>query len=399
MKSPLKSFIVFLSILPLAGCSGTPEPAKKENGAVRQVTLSTLRLEKVPDYYEASGNVRARNSTTLSAKMPGFVRSVLVREGQRVRAGQLLVEIDSPELGSQSARANAGATEARNAQTEIEQALLAADAGIKAAEAQSRLAQETFNRFKTLLAKDSVSRQEYDEAETRWLSAQAQLDQARRTRDSLQARKQQVEARIQQAQAEQSTAQTYLSYLKIVAPYEGVVAKRFVDPGTLAAPGLPLLTVEDYSELQLEVSVPESYRWKIDPRKPVLTSLENADISDFLSTPLEVVTAADPATRSFAFKLSLPKSERLRSGMFGRARFPVGTRESLQVQASSLVRQGQLDGVFVGGADGRAEWRLVKIGRQTVDQLEVLSGLKEGDRIVVNPPTGLSAGDRLEVRS
>ena len=66
---------------------------------------------------------------------------------------------------------------------------------------------------------------------------------------------------------------------------------------------------------------------------------------------------------------------------------------------SSLVRQGQLDGIFAGGADGRAEWRLVKIGRQTGDRLEILSGLQEGDRIVVNPPAGMTAGDRLEVRS
>jgi RND family efflux transporter MFP subunit len=276
---------------------------------------------------------------------------------------------------------------------------LAADAGIKAAEAQSRLAQETYNRFKALLAKDSVSKQEYDEAEARWLASQAQLDQARRTRDSLQARKQQVEAKIQQAQAEQNTAQTYLSYLKITAPYDGVVAKRFVDPGTLAAPGVPLLSVEDFTELQLEVSVPESYRWKINPAAPILASVENADVSDFSSTSLEVISAADPATRSFTYKLTLPRTERLRSGMFGRARFPIGQREILQVPASSLVRQGQLDGVFAGSAAGRAEWRLVKIGRQTGDKLEILSGLKEGDRIVVDPPAGMAAGDRLEVRS
>jgi multidrug efflux pump subunit AcrA (membrane-fusion protein) len=330
--------------------------------------------------------------------MPGYVRAVLVREGQRVRAGQLLVEIDSPELGSQSARATGGAAEARNAQSEVEQAMLAADAGIKATEVQMRLSQETYNRFKALVAKDSVSRQEYDEAEARYLSAQAQLEQARRTRDSLQARKQQVEARIQQTQAEQSTAQTYLSYLKIVAPFEGVVARRHVDPGMLAAPGLPLITIEDFSDLQLEVSVPESYRWKVDSRSPILASVEAAGINDVAAKPEEAVAAADPATRSFTYKLALPRSEQMRSGMFGRAKFPIGVREILQVPVSSLVRHGQLDGVFFSATDGRAEWRLVKVGRQTGDRLEVLAGLTDGDRVVANPPTGLNAGDRLEVK-
>jgi multidrug efflux pump subunit AcrA (membrane-fusion protein) len=389
--------MMFLSIIMLAGCARPTEPAGKEAGATHRVTLVTLRLDSGPDYYEASGNVRARNSSVLSAKMPGYVRSVMVREGQRVRAGQLLVEIDSPELVSQSARANAGAAEARNAQVEIDQALLAADAGIKAAEAQMRLSQETYNRFKTLVAKDSVSRQEYDEAEARYLGFQAQLEQARRTRDSLQARKQQVEAKIQQAQAEQSTAQTYLSYLKIVAPFDGVIARRYVDPGILAAPGVPLITVEDFSELQLEVTIPESYRWKVASGSPILASIEAAGISDVAVKPAEIIAAADPATRSFAFKLSLPLSEQLRAGMFGRAKFPLGMRQILRIPASSLLRRGQLDGVFVATADGKAEWRLVKAGRQAGDLLEILAGLKDGDRVVVNPPAVLNAGDRLEV--
>jgi multidrug efflux pump subunit AcrA (membrane-fusion protein) len=360
--------------------------------------VQTLRAENVTDYFEAYGNVHARKSSVLSAKLPGYVRSVNVREGQQVRTGQILVEIDSPELRSQSQRAEAGAAEAQDARAEVAFSLQAAEAALKAAEAQFKLAQETHSRFQALLAKESVSRQEFDEAEARYLSTRAQLEQARQQRSAVASRKQQVEAKIQQAQSEVATANSYLSYLSLTAPYSGTVVRRHVDPGTLAVPGIPLITIEDTAELQLEVQVPESLRWKILPSQPVLAGVETAGIKDQAVIPNEIVNTADPATRSFTFKLALPKKDELRSGMYGRALFPIGSRSALQIPAGSLVRRGQLDGVFVCTPDNRAEWRLVKPGQASEGRMEILAGLKEGERIVIAPPPALTAGDRIEVK-
>jgi RND family efflux transporter MFP subunit len=208
-----------------------------------------------------------------------------------------------------------------------------------------------------------------------------------------------VDAKIQQAQADVAGSKTYLSYLRIVAPFNGVVTKRYVDPGTMAAPGVPLFTVEDDSHLQLEVSMPESLRWRIMEESPILVDVEAAGIRQSAVKPLETPAGADAATRSFLFKLELPDSSRLRSGMFGRARFPVGSRQVLQIPETCLVRQGQLEGIFTIGENGIVEWRLVKTGAIMNNSLEILSGLKVGEKVVDNPPTDLVAGDIIEVRS
>lgn len=397
------SQFLLLLLMPLgfwaSGCGkSAPEVHPAESRRVAARTFA-VQMESSTDTYLASGDVRSRTVSLLTAKVPGYVRRVLVREGQKVTAGQVLAEIDSAELGSQNQKALAGSAEAQQARTEVVHAQQAAASAVKAAEAQQKLAADTYRRFQALLAKESVSRQEFDEVEARYHASQAQLDQARQALEALKAKQSQVEAKIQQAQADVAGTQTYLSYLRITAPFAGVVTRRHVDPGALAAPGVPLLAVEDDAHLQLEVSVPETLRWKIQESAPILADVEAAELLRQEVKPLEIPAAADPGTRSFLFKLVLPDSPRLRSGMYGRARFPVGVREALKIPAGCLVRKGQLEGVFAVDSSGRAEWRLVKSGEATDQRVEILSGLKSGDKVVENPPADLMSGDSIEVRS
>ena len=382
-----------------SGCSQPAHEDMKTEGKRVAAKVYLTALDRTDNTYVASGDVRSRTTSILTAKIAGYVHQILVREGQKVSAGQTLAEIESAELGSQNQKALAGASEAEQARQETEYALQAAHSAVKAVEAQYRLASDTYKRFQALLAKESVSKQEFDEVEARYLATQAQLEQAKQSLEALKAKQSQVDAKIRQAQADVAGSKTFLSYLRIVAPFNGVITKRHIDPGTMAAPGVPLFTVEDASHLQLEVNVPESLRWKIQEGSPIMAEVDAAGLSQIAVKPLETPAAADAATRSFLFKLELPDSPQLRSGMFGRARFPIGSRQVLQIPETCLVRQGQLEGIFTLGENGKAEWRLVKTGATVNHHLEILSGLKAGEKVVDNPPADLVAGDLIEVRS
>ncbi len=223
------------------------------------------------------------------------------------------------------------------------------------------------------------------------------MAQARARILSLDAREAQAHMRIEQAKAELGQARLALADTRITAPMAGVVVERRVEPGNLASPGQPLLVLDDPRQYRLEAMVGESAmgRVRLGAVVPV--------VIDSLPRPVdgrvaELIPAADPASRSVIVKLDLPADLPLRSGMFGRARFPAGERKALVVPAAAVVERGQLSSLFVVGADGVARLRLVTLGERHGERVEVLSGLTPGERIVVEGGDGLADGSRVDVR-
>ena len=181
------------------------------------------------------GTVTSRRQTVLSAKVLATVVAVLRREGDRVRADEVLVELDDRDLRAQLERAQAVAREARDALDEAAQAIQAADAAIEAASAQSDLASATLRRYTTLYERRSVAPHEYEEVAAPAKSAAAELARARQARAVLVAKQQQAGARIEQADAAVASARVALSNARIVAPSDGLVVARTVEPGSVAA--------------------------------------------------------------------------------------------------------------------------------------------------------------------
>jgi RND family efflux transporter MFP subunit len=185
-------------------------------------------------------------------------------------------------------------------------------------------------------------------------------------------------------------------YAKLAAPFSGVVITRTVEPGNLATPGVPLLTIEQDGRYRLEASVDESKLPFVRAGQAVEAVIEasgrslNARVS-------EIVPSVDAASRSYMVKLDLPATPELRTGMFGRAIFPLGAQKVVAIPASALIERGQLQSVFVV-EDGIAHTRLVTTGRRNKDAVEVLSGLSAGEKIVAPPPPGLQDGARAEVQ-
>jgi multidrug efflux system membrane fusion protein len=380
----------------LVGCSKHDEtPASKAvPSAAARVAVKPVLSETVHDGVEAVGTVTSRRQTVLSAKVLATVMAVSRREGDRVRADEVLVELDDRDLRAQLERAVAAAREAHGALEETAQAIQAADAAIDAASAQSELASATLRRYTTLYERRSVSPHEHDEVAARAKSAAAELARARQARAQRVAKQQQAGARIEQADAAVADARAALSYARIVAPSDGVVVARTVEPGNLAAPGTPLLTIDE-ERYRLELAVPETEAGKLRIGQRGTVTI------DALRRPLdaaitEILPAADPSTRTLTVKLDLPGSADLRSGLYGTARFGVGQRTALLLPGAAIDRRGQLERVFVVDQGNVAHMRLVTTGKAYGEKVEILSGLDPGERVVIEGAERVTDGGRVE---
>jgi membrane fusion protein, multidrug efflux system len=327
--------------------------------------VEVVKTATLPETRITTGTVRSTTVSPLAARVMGNVTRVLVSEGQHVRAGEVLVEIDDREGRARTAQAAAG-------KSEVDEAISGGNAAVSAAEANAALADATYKRFAALRARASVSPQEFEEVAARKAGADAQLDQARRGRDALLARRAQARAGL-------SEAETFLSYSRVRSPISGIVTARMIDPGAQAAPGMPLLTVEDDSRYRVETTVDEELAGSVHDGDAVTIEGGAKPITAHVTN---IVPAVDPGTRSALVKIDLPRDSGLRSGAFVRVAFTVGSRNGITVPAAAITRRGQLASVFVVGKDGVARMRLVTLGEPQGQRVEVLSGIDPGETIV-----------------
>ncbi|ROQ91043.1 efflux RND transporter periplasmic adaptor subunit [Desulfosoma caldarium] len=385
----------------MATACGKEPPPRSVSFSTVSAPVVTVGLENIPEILELSGTVRAARISVLSSKVPGRITAILVREGDRVRQGQVLARIDDRETAAGVAQAQASLQQARFAVDEAEKALRMAQAERRAAEARHELAQATFKRFQALMARESVSRQEFDEVKAKFASAAADVDRARQAVKALQAKKEQALEALNAARAALEAAQAVQTYAEVTAPMDALVTAKHVEVGQMAAPGLALLTVEDYSAYRLEVPVPERVLSRVRVGDAVPLFL------DFSQEPLtgrvvEVLPSVDSQTRSGLVKISLPspasvhgRTLQWRTGTFARARFITGSREAITVPASAVVQRGQLTGVFVVDDEQVCRWRLVRTGRSMHERVEILAGLKPGEQVVAPVVPGLEEGLRI----
>ncbi|MBN8730039.1 MAG: efflux RND transporter periplasmic adaptor subunit [Acidobacteria bacterium] len=369
--------------LTLAACGGK-EPEKRSESKSAPVAVRTVSAARVEwsDSIEASGTVRARQTGTVASRLMAYVREVRVRAGDTVAAGQVVVTLDAKEMDTAVRQAEAMGVEATNAQAEVTQA-------IAAAQAQLELARVTHKRMTDLFNRKSITQQELDEATARLRMAEAQLAGAN-------AKRNQVDARIQQASEATQSAKIQRGYLEIRAPFAGRVTERLVEPGNLAAPGQPLLTIEQAGAFRLEVPVEEALLGavRMGDRVPVfLESLEK----ELDARVVEIVPSVDALSRSFTVKLDLPGVSNLRTGMFGKARFPRGMRRALTVPSAAIREEGSLR-YLMTVSGGRARLRMVTLGGAREGSVEVMSGLTDGEQVVSPLAPALADGAAVEVR-
>lgn len=334
---------------------------------LKVVTATTM---SVPDALEAVGTVRAFQTSQLASQATGTITQVRVREGDRVRRGEVLALIDQSEPSAALDRAVATEAAAANELT--------------AAESDLQLAESTLARYQILFDKQIIARQQFDEVKARQQSALAHRDLAR--------------AAQLQAKAAVTEAKAVLDFTRVTAPFDGVVTERKLDPGAMASPGLPILTVEDVSRYRLEASVNENDLRYVRLGDHVPVSIDALGDTQLTGRVVQIVPAADAASRTFIIKVELPGNNAVRSGLFGHAQFSRGQKQALLLPQTAVVERGQLHGAYVVSADGLAELRYLTLGRTSGSQVEILAGVQNGEQVVAEPGEADLSGKRIEAR-
>ena len=326
----------------LSGCGRSHPPASTATADLppASVRLETIQSRTLPVTEEAVGTVKSRHSADIAAKVSGRILELPVTLGQSVKQGDLLLAIDSEDIRAR----------------------------LEQAEVALRQAEIDYRRADSLRQTGAATQAEQDAATSRFHAARAAVTEAR----------------------------AMLEYARIVAPIDGVIARKDAEPGDLAMPGQLLLRLEDPLQLRLEAAIPNSLLDRVQPAAILPVRI------DGINEPLEgrvaeIAPVADPATRSLRVKLDLPATPGLRPGQFGRVGIPLAEVDSLVVPASAITQRGQLDLVFVA-IDGRAQLRIVRPGRRLAGGIEILAGLNSGETIVVEDAAGLTDGQRLRPR-
>jgi multidrug efflux pump subunit AcrA (membrane-fusion protein) len=376
-----KVWVAGLAVVSLAACqSSTPEPAGEALTPV-DLKIGLVTTAEWPSTHEAGGVVRARQTAVVSAQVVAPVLEVRVKAGDRVRSGQTLVVLDGRQLGAYAAQATAAAAGSRLG-------LEAAQAEQRSAESALVLAKLTYDRVRGLNQKDSATAQELDQATAGLAAADARAAAAK-------ARVAEASAGINAATAAEQAASVGVSYTTLAAPFDGIVSARHADPGSLASPGTPLVTVEDTGGYRIEAQMDESRAQLVTPGGPADVRLDRPageTGTDWQRSKVAEIANIDPARHSFTVKVDLPDSGGLRSGLFGRVRILGPSRKVLVAPRSAIVKRGQLTFAFVVDAEGAARLRMVSVGEESGGQIEVLAGLHEGDQVVIGPPASLEDG-------
>jgi RND family efflux transporter MFP subunit len=326
----------------LLGCDkeGLHEGKKIQQQATAQVSVGKVIKRIAGNQVEVVGTVQAVEQAVISAKITGNIIVLPVELGSRVKSGELLAELSAGEISAQ----------------------------VQQGKAQLEQAKRNLAREENLLRKNAAT-----------------LETVKSMEDSM---------RI--ADAAYRTTLTMLDFTKITAPFAGIVTRKLVNVGDLATPGKPLLHIEEENKLQVLTDIPEAMISKISKGDKLGIFVPSVDLR-IEGTVAEVSPTADPSSRTSPIKLHIPNNPKLRSGQFARVALAMAQAETLAIPVKAMVPLGQMERVFVV-VDGKARLRLVRSGTRSDAFIEILSGLAEGETVVLTGNDTLSDGQDVTIK-
>ncbi|CAM4131960.1 efflux RND transporter periplasmic adaptor subunit [Cytophagaceae bacterium 50C-KIRBA] len=362
----LKSIIISAASISLIfgtiACSKEEKIAKEKlQSKPIQVVLSLPNAQNNLATTDVTGQIEATHQANISTRMMGYITKLQVKIGDHVKAGQLLFEVNNTDLLAKRAQV---------------------DASIRQAEAAFHSAQKDYDRFTTLYKQQSASAKELDQITLQYNSVKASLDAAKEMRNEVNAQ---------------------FSYTHVRAPFSGVVTQKLADLGSLASPGMPILTIEQSSGLQVSVSVPEASISSIqlgDQASCMIKSL-NKEITGKV---VQINPSSQFSGGQYIVKISIPTDQQksIYAGMYANVRLHSKhhkpTNMALQgeskilVPLSSIISKGQLNGLYTLSAENTALLRWVRLGKTFGDQVEVLSGLAKNEAYIKWADGALSNG-------
>jgi membrane fusion protein (multidrug efflux system) len=310
-----------------ASGAGPMQGAGMRNAPPALVSVATVRNERVSQKLEALGNARANESVNVSSKTSNIVTAVMFRDGERVKRGQVLVQLDDAQT-----RADVAVAEAAVAESE-----------------------RLYNRSRELMATEALSKSQFD----------------------------QLEATLKANQARLRAANARFEDTVIRAPFPGRVGLRSVSVGTLISPGDVITTLDDTSVIKLDFSVPENFLASLREGLSVRATAPAFPGRIFSGKVASIDSRVDMNTRSVMVRALLANEDgAIRPGMFLNVALANDERQALVIPEEALTPEAERQYVFVV-ADGKAQRREVRIGGRRPGSVEVIAGLKAGERVIV----------------
>ncbi|GEO86015.1 efflux RND transporter periplasmic adaptor subunit [Allorhizobium sp. NPDC080224] len=353
MSRSLHTASILAVLLLLSGCDDHGAEQNSKAADPVDATVDTVELKDIPINYTVPGSVISDGRVEVSSRVVGFIEQLDVREGQRVKRGDLLVRIDP---------------------TDIDEAIRQARALVIAAEEDLSDAETDVRKYTGLAESGSVASETLRKAKVRADIARTTLDRAKSALAAAEAQK---------------------DYATITSPVDGVIVSVARRSGEMATAGASILVVESHEVLLFKAYLSEQSLASISTETAVAVRIDALGGREFAGRIRGIVPSGDDVTRRYEINALLPDDAALVPGMFGRADIRLGTYQAPVVPRDSITKRGGLDGVFVV-ENGTARFRWLRTGRELNGVVEVVSGLKGGEKIVAEVDGGLPDGARMK---
>lgn len=352
------------AVLLLNACSGNENNKVVDNEQPIAVTISAITWGGTANGFTVTGQIEAAHSTNVATRIMGYITKVYVKAGDRVNAGQLLFTVNSNDI------------QAKKSQV---------DAMLKQAEASFHVAQKDFDRYTALYKQNSASVKELEQITMQYQSAKAGVDAAKGMLHEV---------------------NSQLTYANVVAPFSGVVTQKLADEGSLANPGMPIVTIEQSGSLQVTANVPETEIAALKVGDDANVKIDAAN-KQFQSKLIQINPSSQFTGGQYIIKLSIPviDAKELFAGMYATIKIQAkmtgvksDSSSTVMIPTAALVYRDQLVGVYTISSQNTAMLRWLRIGKTEGDKVEVLSGLAKNEAYIIKADRNLYNGAKVNVK-
>jgi RND family efflux transporter MFP subunit len=361
MKQFRNTAILLLSVSVgalLSACSSSKKEETKTEPTV-EVVVGTPSFNNNTGV-QASGQIEAGQTAMISTRAMGYITSVKVKPGDQVKQGQLLATISNDDLMAKRAQVQASVSEA---------------------EAASKVSAKDLERFTQLYNKQSASAKELENVNLQNQSVHAKLEAARQMRNEINA---------------------MLAYTRITAPFSGVITQKFMEAGSMANPGMPILALEQTKSFQAVIAVPEADVMKVQKKGQVKITVKSTG-DTFMAPISEISPSSQFSGGQYIAKIAIPdkNARNMKAGMYVNAFIEADGKQTaeslLTISVESVVTKEDLTGVYVVSSDQQASLRWIRLGKKLGDRVEVLSGLSQNESFVVKAEGRIYNGAKLKI--
>jgi RND family efflux transporter MFP subunit len=366
MKAKLRFIAAITSSVAMVAGISSCSNASQENTSSKSTPIAVevgYPSSNQNSNFEVSGKVEAKQVANISTKLMGYITKIHAKVGDHVVQGQLLASIESQDIQAKKAQAQAMVAEA---------------------DAAFSNAQKDYERFQQLYNQQSASTKELENMKLQYTSAKSRLEAAKQMRNE---------------------ASSMLTYTQLRAPFAGTVTQKLADQGSMASPGMPILTVEQEGVFQIKAILPESSIGNIKQGNPVMVFIKSIN-KTFKAKIDELSTSSLYSGGQYDILVNVPSSEKsnLFSGQYANVTIegkPAAISQKanlILIPESSIVRKDQLTGVYTISTNGTALLRWIRLGKSYGSNIEVLSGVAANEKIIVQSNGKLYNGAPVTIK-